>query len=211
MQVSRGGRFFVNWKMYMKPLENLSKYEVLLASNSPRRRELLGNLGIDFKSFVIEGIDESYPDGTPLMEVAGVISRKKAEAYKAEAGDNRLIITADTVVICGGAVLGKPHDAADAMAMLRQLSGKTHQVVTGVTITTAARQSSFSVVTEVEFAQLTDDEIRYYVDTYNPTDKAGAYGIQEWIGCIGVCRISGSFYNVMGLPLQRLYTELKKF
>ncbi len=195
----------------MKPLENLSKYEVLLASNSPRRRELLGDLGVKFSTFVIPGIDESYPANLPVMEVAAYISRVKADAYAKTISASQLIITADTVVVCDGAVLGKPEDKADAVAMLKRLSGKVHYVVTGVTITTATRKETFSAVSEVEFAELEDDEIEYYVETYLPLDKAGAYGIQEWIGCMGVRRISGSFYNVMGLPLQRLYTELKKF
>ena len=183
----------------MKPLENLDKYEVVLASNSPRRKQLLADLGIKFTTHVIDGIDESFPAGTPVMEVAQAISRGKAEAYRQLAATgSRLVITADTVVVCGGEVMGKP-------------SGRKHHVVTGVTLTTAARQSSFSAVTEVEFAELADEEIDYYVDTFAPTDKAGAYGIQEWIGCIGVRGISGSFYNVMGLPLQRLYAELKKY
>lgn len=195
----------------MKPLENLSKYEVLLASNSPRRRELLGDLGVKFSTFVIPGIDESYPANLPVMEVAAYISRVKADAYAKTITASQLIITADTVVVCDGAVLGKPEDKADAVAMLKRLSGKVHYVVTGVTITTATRKETFSAVSEVEFAELEDDEIEYYVETYLPLDKAGAYGIQEWIGCMGVRRISGSFYNVMGLPLQRLYTELKKF
>lgn len=195
----------------MKPLENLSKYEVLLASNSPRRRELLGDLGVEFSICVIPGIDESYPEDLPAMDVAAYISRVKADAYEKMITASQLIITADTVVICDGIVLGKPADKADAVAMLKRLSGKVHYVVTGVTITTATRKETFSAVSEVEFAELEDDEINYYVETYSPLDKAGAYGIQEWIGCMGVKRISGSFYNVMGLPLQRLYTELKKF
>ena len=195
----------------MKPLGNLDKYEILLASNSPRRRQLLADLGIKFTPCAIDGIDESYPADTPIMDVALTISKKKAGAYASLITGNRLVITADTVVICDDKVMGKPHSDAEAIEMLHTLSGKTHHVVTGVTITTADRQAAFSAVTEVEFALLTDEEIRYYVDTFHPTDKAGAYGIQEWIGCIGVSRISGSFYNVMGLPVQRLYTELKKF
>lgn len=195
----------------MKPLGNLDKYEILLASNSPRRRQLLADLGIKFTPCAIDGIDESYPADTPAMDVAMTISKKKAGAYASLITGNRLVITADTVVICDGRVMGKPHDGDEAIEMLRSLSGKAHHVVTGVTITTADRQSAFSAVTEVEFARLTDEEIKYYVDKFHPTDKAGAYGIQEWIGCIGVSRISGSFYNVMGLPVQRLYTELKKF
>lgn len=195
----------------MKPLENLKKYEVLLASNSPRRRQLLSDLGIQFTPYVINGIDETYPAGTPVMGIAETISRQKAEAYKKIINGNHLVITADTVVIANGEVLGKPKDASDAANMLCRLSGKLHHVVTGVTITTATRQSSFSAVTEVEFAPLSDEEIRYYIDNFSPLDKAGAYGIQEWIGYIGVRSINGSFYNVMGLPLQRLYTELKTY
>ena len=195
----------------MKPLENLQKYDVVLASNSPRRRTLLGDLGINFRPYVIDGIDETFPDCTPVMKIAEAISLGKAEAYKKIIDGNQLVITADTVVIVDGEVMGKPHDAADAANMLRRLSGNTHHVVTGVTITTATRQSSFSAVTEVEFAQLTDEEIDYYIANFAPLDKAGAYGIQEWIGYIGVRSINGSFYNVMGLPLQRLYTELKTY
>ncbi len=197
--------------MKMKPLENLLKYEVLLASNSPRRRELLGDLGVKFSVCVIPDIDESYPEELPAMDVAAYISKVKADAYEKLITASQLIITADTVVICDGEVLGKPSDKADAVSMLKRLSGKVHYVVTGVTITTATRKETFSVVSEVEFAELEDGEIDYYVENYSPLDKAGAYGIQEWIGCMGVKRISGSFYNVMGLPLQRLYTELKKF
>ena len=189
-------------------LEKLQKYNVVLASNSPRRRELLADLGIDFQVRTIKGIDESYPADLPVMEIAEYISRKKAQAYKAEMAPDELIITADTVVILGDEVLGKPADAADAQRMLRELSGKTHKVVTGVTIVTANATASFSAVTDVEFAELNDEDIAYYVERYSPLDKAGAYGIQEWIGCMGVRHINGSFYNVMGLPLHRLYTEL---
>ena len=139
------------------------------------------------------------------------ISKKKADAYRCDLADNQLLITADTVVINDGKILGKPADRQEAIAMIKSLSGHQHKVVTGVTISTTARQSSFSVETLVEFAQLTDHEIEHYVDTFKPMDKAGAYGIQEWIGCIGVKNINGSFYNVMGLPLHRLYTELKEF
>ena len=189
-------------------LEKLQKYNVVLASNSPRRRELLADLGIDFQVRTIKGIDESYPADLPVMEIAEYISHKKAQAYKAEMAPDELIITADTVVILGDEVLGKPADVADAQHMLRELSGKTHKVVTGVTIVTANSTASFSAVTDVEFAELSDEDIAYYVERYSPLDKAGAYGIQEWIGCMGVRHINGSFYNVMGLPLHRLYTEL---
>ena len=191
-------------------LEELKKYNVILASNSPRRRELLGDLGIKFEVRTIKGIDESYPDDLPVLEIAEYISRKKALAYQAEMGNDELIITADTVVILGNEVLGKPANDEDACRMLQELSGKTHKVVTGVTIVTAAATRSFSAVSDVEFAPLSDEDIQYYVENYKPLDKAGAYGIQEWIGCMGVRHISGSFYNVMGLPLHRLYSELER-
>ena len=189
-------------------LEQLSKYKVVLASNSPRRRELLADLGINFEVRTIKGIDENYPPELPVLEIAEYISRKKAHAHQAQMADDELVITADTVVILGNEVLGKPKDAADACRMLRELSGKTHKVVTGVTIVSKSGTRSFSAVTDVEFAPLSDEEIEHYVSHYRPLDKAGAYGIQEWIGCMGVRHISGSFYNVMGLPLHRLYNEL---
>ncbi len=189
-------------------LEKLTRYNVILASNSPRRKELLADLGIKFQVRTKGGIDESYPADLPVLEIAEYISRKKAQAYQAEMARDELIITADTVVILGDEVLGKPKDADDARRMLRELSGKTHQVVTGVTLVTTTATRSFSAVSDVEFAALSDDDINYYVDNYRPLDKAGAYGIQEWIGCMGVRHISGSFYNVMGLPLHRLYNEL---
>ena len=191
-------------------LDLLKRYNVILASNSPRRRELLADLGINFEVRTIKGIDESYPDDVPVLDIAEYISRKKALAYQADMGNDELIITADTVVILGDEVLGKPTDSDDACRMLRELSGKTHKVVTGVTIVTANDTRSFSAVSDVEFATLSDDDIKYYVDNYQPLDKAGAYGIQEWIGCMGVRHINGSFYNVMGLPLHRLYSELER-
>ena len=191
-------------------LDKLKQYNVVLASNSPRRRELLADLGIDFKVRTIKGIDESYPHDMPVLEIAEFISQKKAQAYQRLMGENEMIITADTVVILGNEVLGKPTDTADACRMLRELSGNTHKVVTGVTIVMPGRMSSFSAVTDVEFAQLSDEDIDFYVDNYRPLDKAGAYGIQEWIGCMGVRHINGSFYNVMGLPLHRLYSELDR-
>jgi len=190
--------------------DKLKKYNVILASNSPRRKELLTDLGIDFEVRTIKGIDESYPHDLPVLKIAEYISNKKAHAYSATMAPRDLIITADTVVILNDEVLGKPTDEDDACRMLRELSGKTHKVVTGVTIVTATATRSFSAVTDVEFAQLSDEDINYYVEHYRPLDKAGAYGIQEWIGCMGVRHINGSFYNVMGLPLHRLYTELEK-
>ena len=192
-------------------LDNLKKYRILLASGSPRRKELLGGLGIDFEVHCLKGIDESYPVELPADDVAEYISKKKAAAYREKIRGNELIITADTVVICGDKVMGKPTDREDAISMLGQLSGRMHHVVTGVTILSATQSKSFSVATEVGFSRLTDEEIAYYVDNYRPFDKAGAYGIQEWIGFVGVESISGSYFNVMGLPVQRLYQELKNW
>ena len=191
-------------------LNKLKDFNVVLASNSPRRKELLADLGINFEVRTIKGIDESYPAQLPVLDIAQYISRKKALAYQRDMSPRDIIITADTVVILGDEVLGKPHSCEEACAMLRQLSGKTHKVVTGVTIVMQGHTSSFSAVTDVEFAPLNDQVINYYVDHYRPLDKAGAYGIQEWIGCVGVRHINGSFYNVMGLPLHRLYTELDR-
>ena len=189
----------------------MDNYRYILASNSPRRKELLAGLGLDFQVRVIDGIDESYPASLPASEVAQYIAEKQADAYRASMASDELIITADTVVIVGADILGKPKDEADAVRMLRELSGRTHQVTTGVCLLTSTKQRSFSVTTDVTFKQLSDDEIRHYVTTYRPFDKAGAYGIQEWIGYIGVTGLHGSYYNVMGLPVQRIYTELQMF
>ena len=195
---------------------------IVLASNSPRRKELLAGLGIPYDVFVLQGIDESYPDTLPANEVAEYIARKKAKAYvNVNPNDNEnnsslftlhssLLLTADTIVVCDGEILGKPHDAADACAMLRKLSGKTHQVYTGYCLQTADKTVSGTVCSDVTFKELSDEEITYYVEKYNPLDKAGAYGIQEWIGYIGITGIRGSYYNVMGLPVQRIYEEIKK-
>lgn len=186
-------------------------YRIILASNSPRRRELLAGLGLEFEVRVLQGIDESYPATMPALETAEYIAAKKAAAYQSQMADDELIITADTVVIVGDEVLGKPADADEARAMLLKLSGRTHQVVTGVCLTTRQQSSHFSVRTDVTFKSLTDDEITYYIEKYKPYDKAGAYGIQEWIGYIGCTGLHGSYYNVMGLPVQRIYTELQSF
>ena len=180
--------------------------KIILASNSPRRKELLGGLGVDFVVRVMKGVDEAYPDTLPAKDVAEYISREKASVY--DVADDELLITADTVVIVGDDILGKPKDADDAHRMLREISGRTHQVVTGVCLTTAKEQRSFSVVTDVTFKQLSDEEIDFYIRNHRPYDKAGAYGIQEWIGYIGVTGMNGSYYNVMGFPVQRVYDEL---
>lgn len=186
-------------------------YKIILASNSPRRKELLAGLDLQFEVRVLQGIDESYPQDLPTLKIAEFISKKKADAYVQTMADDELVITADTLVILGDEVMGKPHDEADAKRMLGELSGRTHQVATGVTLSTKERQVSFSVVTDVTFKQLSADEIDYYVRTYKPFDKAGAYGIQEWIGYIGVTALKGSYFNVMGLPVQRIYEALKRF
>lgn len=191
-------------------LRNLDKYTILLGSKSPRRRELLEMLRIPFNSIVI-GIKEEYPASLPPTEVPEYLARLKAQAFADRLDCRELIITADTVVICDEEILGKPRNAEDAGKMLRKLSGKSHLVVTGVCVSTADRTESFSSTTTVRFAELTDEEISYYVDNFMPLDKAGAYGIQEWIGGVAVSGIDGSFYNVMGLPIHRLYQLLKTF
>lgn len=192
-------------------MDFLKNYDIILASNSPRRKELLAGLDIPYRVCVLPDIDESYPDSLQGEEIPVFISREKAQAYKSLLTGRTLLITADTIVWLNGKVYGKPHDKDDARAMLRALSGNTHTVITGVTIATCDKEVSFATSTEVSFAQLTDEEIDYYVEKYAPLDKAGAYGIQEWIGYVGVTGIQGSYYNVMGLPIQRLYQELKKF
>ena len=203
------------------------KYKIILASNSPRRRELLAGLDVNFEVKVLNGIDESYPDDLDAYQVAEFIAQKKAEAYRSllneeeSSAEENLILTADTVVIAPaaneqndqegkGIILGKPKTADDAVRMLRMLSGKTHHVVTGVCLTTKEEQRHFSVTTEVSFKELTDWEINYYISHYKPFDKAGAYGIQEWIGYIGCTGLNGSYFNVMGLPVQRIYEEMLK-
>ena len=183
-------------------------YKMVLASNSPRRRELLAGLDIPFEVRVADGIDESYPETIPAHEVARYIAGKKTAAYCKTIADDELVITADTVVVVGEKVLGKPKDAEEACSMLRELSGKTHRVITGVCLITRQEKRLFDVTTYVTFKPLTEEEIRYYVNRYRPMDKAGAYGVQEWIGYIGVTNLSGSYYNVMGLPVQRIYQEL---
>jgi septum formation protein len=191
--------------------ENLSKYKIVLASNSPRRKELLAGLGIDFEVKVLPDIKESYPSELPVASIAEFIAAEKAEAYSRLMARDELLITADTVVVVDDEVLGKPVDAEDAHNMLRKLSGRKHQVVTGVCLTSATKRRCFSVSTDVVFKELSDEEIAYYVERYKPFDKAGAYGIQEWIGYIGVTGLEGSYFNVMGLPVQRIYTELQSF
>lgn len=185
-------------------------YRIILASASPRRRELLSGLDIEFEVRVLPGVSESFPKNVPVRYVPQFIAVEKAKPYAGKLVENDLLITADTVVIVDNQVLGKPVDAHDAARMLRLISGRTHQVITGVCLTTVSCQRSFSVTTDVTFKQLSNEEINHYITRYKPFDKAGAYGIQEWIGYIGVTSINGSYYNVMGFPVQRIWEEIQK-
>ena len=189
-------------------LDNLKKYKVILASNSPRRKELLTGLGVDYEVRTLPDVDESYPDTLQGADIPLYIAKEKADAYRDMLQPGELMITADTIVWLDGKVLGKPKDREDALCMLRAMSGRTHEVFTGVCITTTEWQRSFAAQTEVRLSKLSEEEIAYYIDKFQPMDKAGAYGVQEWIGFIGVENISGSYYNIMGLPVQRLYKEL---
>lgn len=191
-------------------LDNLKKFKIILASNSPRRKELMSGLGVDYVVRTLPDVDETYPDTLSGADIPEYIAREKADAYRQTMKRDELLITADTIVWLNDQVLGKPKDRQEAIEMLQQLSGQAHQVFTGVCLTTTDWQKSFTATSDVLFAELSDDEIEYYVDRYMPMDKAGAYGVQEWIGYVAVQSISGSFYNIMGLPIQKLYGELKK-
>ncbi len=193
------------------PMAFLNGHRLLLASHSPRRRELLAMLDVPFELAPTVEVDESFDSDMPPHEVPAYLSQKKGDAYCSHIKPGDIVITADTVVIIGDSILGKPSDEAAAIQMLTTLQGQTQTVVTGVTLTDTSHRHTFSVSTEVKFAPLTQEEIRYYVERYHPLDKAGAYGIQEWIGAIGIEEIRGSFYNVMGLPVHRLYNELREF
>ena len=191
--------------------EKLQPYRLLLASQSPRRRELIAGSGIPFTLTEKYACEEHYPATLAAEEVPAYLSRLKSEAYPTPLQPNDILLTADTVVILDGEVLGKPKDREDALRMVARLAGNRHTVVTGVTLRTSERIETFSAESDVWFRSLSEEEIAYYVDTYHPFDKAGSYGIQEWIGYVGIERIDGSFYNVMGLPIQRLYIDLEKF
>ena len=191
--------------------DKLEPYRLLLASQSPRRRELMTGCGLPYEPAPQYECEEIYPGTLPAGEVPLFLSRLKSEAYPAPLGANDILLTADTVVISDGEVLGKPCDRGQAAQMLRRLSGRRHTVVSGVTLRTVQRRYSFAVTTAVRFRALADEEIAYYVDRFRPFDKAGGYGIQEWIGYVAIESINGSFYNVMGLPVQRLYVELDRF
>ena len=190
-------------------LDNLKKYRIILASASPRRKELMQGLDVEFEVRRLPDVDESFPMELQGGDIPLYISKKKADAYRPLMAADELVITADTIVWLDGVALGKPVDETDARRMLHNMSGKTHQVFTGVTITTKDEQRCFVAQSDVTFATLSDEEIEYYIAKYKPMDKAGSYGAQEWIGYIGMSNIVGSYFNVMGLPVQRLYTELK--
>jgi MAF protein len=194
----------------MQMLSHLNCYNIILASQSPRREELLRGLNIPFEIKVID-VEETYPSQLVGVDIPMYLAEKKADAYLESMNNDTLLITADTIVWHEGRVFGKPKDKAEATKMLKSLSGKTHQVITGVCISTLSKRKTFHVISEVRFARLLPDEIEYYLLNFQPYDKAGAYGVQEWIGYIGVEHIEGSYFNVMGLPIQRLYSELKRW
>ena len=190
--------------------ELLKNKQIILASKSPRRKELLAGLDIDFKTRIKE-VDESYSADLPIHEVAEFLAGKKAKAFESSLQKNEIIITSDTVVICDGEILEKPKTKIQAFDMLSKLSGKSHQVMTGVCLMSTNRIEHFSETTKVWFKELTCDEMSYYIKKYEPFDKAGSYGIQEWIGYIGIDKIEGTYFNVMGLPVNLLYKKLKEF
>jgi septum formation protein len=189
----------------------LTEYKVVLASNSPRRRELMKGIDLDFEVHTLPNIDESYPNELNHDEVAEYIAKEKAEAYVNMLKDDEMLITADTVVLLDDYILGKPKDRDEAQGMLRKLSGRTHKVVTGVCLTTKNKQVSFSDTALVTFSTIDDEEIEYYLDNYHYSDKAGSYGVQDWIGYVAVERIEGSYFNVMGLPIHKVYQAIKRF
>jgi septum formation protein len=194
----------------MKLLQNIESYEIILASKSPRRQQLLSDLGLKFKVQSMD-IPEEFPSGLGMTEVPIYLAELKATAFLPQLKSNQLVITADTIVWLDGQVMNKPTDYADGFRMLKELSGKKHQVLTGVCLLSTEKKVSFYVSTDVWFKQLSDEEIHYYLENFRPYDKAGAYGIQEWIGYVGIHRIEGCFFNVMGLPVQSLYEHLKAF
>ena len=188
-----------------------NRYRLILASNSPRRKELLSGIDIAYEVMTLPDIDESYPDDLPHEKIPEYLANKKASAYLSMMHDDTLLLTADTIVLLHDRVLGKPTDKSEAKQMLKELSGETHRVITGVCLTSKEKQVCFSDTAYVTFGHLAPEEINSYVEKYNPLDKAGAYGVQEWIGYVGVEKIEGSYFNVMGLPIYKLYRELKRF
>jgi len=194
----------------MMIVDNLNKYRIILASRSPRRQQLLRQLGIKF-DVVIRDYNETYPPDLSGEEIAVYLAREKASSFRDTLSDNEIVITADTIVWCNNRVFNKPANANEARLMISDLSGNTHEVITGVSLLSSVKEKTFSVSTKVTFVRLSDDEINYYIEKFRPYDKAGAYGIQEWIGLAACSRIEGSYFNVVGLPVQRLYEELKEF
>jgi len=191
-------------------IDSFVNYRIILASKSPRRQQLLSELGLKF-DIVIKDYSESYPEGLNGEQIARYIASEKAGTFKNGLSDNEIVITADTIVWCNNHVLGKPSDYDEAVSILKEISGNTHEVITGVTILSSTKEITFSESTKVTFELLSEDEIKYYVDKFKPYDKAGAYGIQEWIGIAACSHIDGSYFNVVGLPVQRLRLELEKF
>jgi nucleoside triphosphate pyrophosphatase len=191
-------------------IEDMNNYRIILASRSPRRQQLLRELGLKF-DVVIRDYQETYPDGLDGEEIAAYIARQKARSFKNELLANDIVITADTIVWCNNKVLGKPIDQKDAVNILKEISGNEHKVITGVSIISSFKEITFTDSTKVTFDILSEEEISYYVERFKPYDKAGAYGIQEWIGIAACCRIEGSYFNVVGLPVHKLYKELKNF
>jgi septum formation protein len=191
-------------------INRLDNFRIILASRSPRRQELMRELGLKFEILVKE-YEESYPDSLTGDEIARFIARAKALTFKGTLSENEIVITADTIVWCNNKVLGKPVDREEAIRILKEISDNTHEVITAVTLFSSKKEVTFSESTQVTFESLSEEEICYYIDKYKPYDKAGAYGIQEWIGIIGCSNIRGSYFNVVGLPVQRLYKELKNF
>jgi septum formation protein len=190
--------------------DQFKDYKIILASRSPRRQQLLLELGLKF-DVVVKEFEEVYPEGLNGEEIARYIAHAKAESFSNEISDNEIVIAADTIVWCNDQVLGKPVNHADAIRILKEISGNTHKVITGVSLLSRTKKLTFSESTKVTFEALTQEEINYYIDEYKPYDKAGAYGIQEWIGIIACSHIDGSYFNVVGLPVQRLYKELQNF
>ncbi len=191
-------------------IDKLNAFNIILASRSPRRQQLLRELGLKF-DVVIKDYEETFPEGLNGEEIARYVAFKKAASFENEISDNEIVIAADTIVWCNNKVLGKPVNQEDAFAILKEISGNTHEVITGVSLRSKSKELTFSDSTKVTFETFTDEEIYYYIDKFKPYDKAGAYGIQEWIGILACSHIDGSYFNVVGLPVQRLYKELQRF
>ena len=191
-------------------IDKLNNYKIILASRSPRRQQLLRDLGLKF-DVIIRDYDETFPGNLGGEEIARHVAHGKAVSFKSGISENEIVITADTIVWCNNKVLGKPLNFEDAISILKEISGNTHEVITGVCLLSSFKEKTFSVSTKVTFDTLSYEDMKFYVDKYKPYDKAGAYGIQEWIGIVACSKIEGSYFNVVGLPVQRLYIELQSF